>query len=60
MSAIGAAQMMLEIIGEEKASKNIEDGMKKTLLRMKSMDAGKMGMSTTEVGDDVANNIAKM
>jgi 3-isopropylmalate dehydrogenase len=59
MSAIGAAQMMLEIIGEEKASKLIEDGMKKTLLKMKSMDAGKMGMSTTDVGDDVANNIAK-
>jgi len=59
MSAIGAAQMMLEIIGEEKASKLIEDGMKKTLLKMKSMDAGKMGMSTTEVGDDVADNIAK-
>ena len=60
MSAIGAAQMMLEIIGEEAAADMIEAGMKKTLLKMTSMDAGKMGMSTTDVGDDVANNIATL
>ncbi len=60
MSAISAAQMMLEIIGEEKASKIIEEAIKKTILKMDSMDAGKMGMSTSEVGDDVANNIAAL
>jgi len=60
MSAIGAAQMMLEIIGEEAAAEMIEAGMKKTLLKMTSMDAGKMGMSTSEVGDDVAGNIAAL
>jgi len=58
MSAIGAAQMMLEIIGEKAAADMIETGMKKTLLKMTSMDAGKMGLSTTDVGDDVAQNIA--
>ncbi len=60
MSAISAAQMMLEILGEEKASNMIEEGMKKTLLKMTSMEAGKMGMSTTAVGDDVANHIATL
>ncbi len=58
MSAIASAMMMLEILGEDQASKSIEDAMKKTLLKMKSMDAGNMGMSTSEVGDDVADNIA--
>ncbi len=58
MSAISAGQMMLEILGEEKASNLIEEAIKKTILKMKSMDAGRMGMSTSEVGDDVANNVA--
>ena len=57
MAAIGAAQMMLEILGEEKASTRIEEAMKKTILKMKGMGAGNMGMSTSEAGDDVANNI---
>jgi 3-isopropylmalate dehydrogenase len=60
IASIGAGQMMLEILGEEKAAKMVEDAMKKTLLKMKSMDAGKMGMSTTEVGDSVANEVAKL
>jgi 3-isopropylmalate dehydrogenase len=60
IASIGAGQMMLEILGETKAAKMVEDAMKKTLLKMKSMDAGKMGMSTTEVGDSVANEVAKL
>jgi 3-isopropylmalate dehydrogenase len=59
MAAIGAAQMMLDILGERKAAVKVEEAMKKTILKMKDMGAGKMGMSTTEVGDDVANNIVK-
>jgi len=58
LASIAAAQMMLEIMGEEKASKIIEEAMKKTIQKMKGMNAGNMGMSTSEVGDDVANNIA--
>ena len=50
--------MMLEILGEEKASRIVEEAMKKTILNMDGMDAGKMGMSTSEVGDSVANNVA--
>lgn len=60
MAAIGAVQMMLDILGEEKAAKQVEDAMKKTILKIKDMGAGKMGMSTTEVGDDVANNLAAL
>ncbi|MFH0976159.1 MAG: 3-isopropylmalate dehydrogenase [Spirochaetota bacterium] len=59
MAAIGAVQMMLDILGEKKAADKVEEAMKKSILKMKDMGAGKMGMSTTEVGDDVANNIVK-
>ena len=58
MAAIGSVQMMLDIIGEDKAAKKVEDAMKKTILKIKDMGAGKMGMSTTEVGDDVAKNLS--
>ncbi len=60
IAAIGAGQMMLDILGESSAAKMVEEAMKKTLLKMKSMDAGKMGMSTSEVGDSVANEVAKL
>lgn len=57
MASIGAVQMMLDVLGEDRAAKKVEDAMKKTILKIKDMGAGKMGMSTTEVGDDVAKNI---
>lgn len=60
IAAVGAGQMMLDVLGEPKAARMVEDAMKKTLLKMKSMDAGKMGMSTVEVGDDIANEVAKL
>ncbi len=58
MAAIGAAQMMLDILGEEKAAKDVETGMVSVMQRMKSMSAGKMGFSTTEVGDLVAKAVS--
>ena len=57
LAAIGALQMLLEELGEEKAAADIEKGIKYACTQMKSMAAGKMGMSTTEVGDTVVNNI---
>ena len=57
LAAIGALQMLLETIGEEKAAMDVEKGIKYACTQMKSMSAGKMGMSTTEVGDTVASNI---
>jgi 3-isopropylmalate dehydrogenase len=60
LAAICAAQMMLETLGEEKAAKKIEDAVKfVTANKMKSMAAGKMGFSTSQVGDLVATEVAK-
>ncbi len=58
MAAIGAAQMMLDILGEEKAAKDVEAAMVGVMQKMKSMSAGKMGYSTTEVGDMVAKAVS--
>ena len=60
LAAICAAQMMLETLGEEKAGAKIEDSVKFiTANKMKSLAAGKMGYSTTEVGDLVAAKVAE-
>jgi len=57
MAAIGAAMMMLDSLGETKSSQAIEAAMIATMKKMKSQAAGKMGMSTTEVGDMVASMV---
>jgi 3-isopropylmalate dehydrogenase len=57
LAAICAGQMMLECLGETKAAETVEKAVIKTIGKMKSMAAGKMGMSTTEVGDEVVINI---
>ncbi|MBN1646562.1 MAG: 3-isopropylmalate dehydrogenase [Spirochaetales bacterium] len=58
LAAIASAGMMMEILGEQKAA----DGIEKSIMhitgnKLKSMQAGKMGYSTTEVGDLVADNL---
>jgi len=59
MAAIFAGMMMLEFLGEEEAAQAIERAAVKTMTgRMKSMAAGKMGLSTSQVGDCVAQFIA--
>ncbi|MEA5115864.1 MAG: 3-isopropylmalate dehydrogenase [Geobacteraceae bacterium] len=58
MAAIGAAQMMLDFLGEEEAAKTVEAAMVGVMQQMKSMSAGKMGYSTTEVGDMVAKAVS--
>ena len=51
--------MMLDTLGEEKAAKKIEEAVKfVTANKMKSMAAGKMGFSTSQVGDLVAEKVA--
>jgi 3-isopropylmalate dehydrogenase len=58
LAAICAAGMMLEILGEEKAGKAIEDAVIKVVqTKLRSLAAGKMGYSTTEVGDLVVKNL---
>jgi 3-isopropylmalate dehydrogenase len=55
LAAIAAAQMMLDHLGATKAATAVEVAIKKVLAHdLKSMSAGKMGYSTTEVGDLVA------
>jgi len=57
MAAIGAVQMLLAEIGEEKAAERVEQAMIKALGsgRIKSLNAGRMGMGTSEMGDLVAS-----
>ncbi len=57
LAAIGAVQMLLDQIGEAKAAADVDKGIRYACTQMKSMSAGKMGMSTTEVGDTVAAHI---
>jgi len=58
LAAICAIQMMLETLGEEKAAKKVEEAVKFiTGNKLKSLAAGKMGYSTTEVGEMVAEKV---
>ncbi len=58
LAAIGAAMMMMETLGEEKAARAVETAMVGVMQKMKSMSAGKMGFSTTEIGDMVAEAVS--
>jgi 3-isopropylmalate dehydrogenase len=58
LAAICAMGMMLENLGEVKAAKAVEDAVINVAqTKLKSLAAGKMGYSTTEVGDLVAENL---
>jgi 3-isopropylmalate dehydrogenase len=55
LAAIASAQMMLETLGEDAAAARIERGIVQALQHdIKSLSAGKMGLTTTQVGDKVA------
>jgi 3-isopropylmalate dehydrogenase len=59
LAAICAMQMMLETLGEEKAAVKVEETVKTiTGTKLKSLAAGRMGYSTSEVGDMVAELVA--
>jgi len=52
IAAISAAQLMLETLGEAEAAGLIERGVMKVLRDdLKSVEAGRMGMTTSQVGD---------
>jgi 3-isopropylmalate dehydrogenase len=60
LAAICAAQMMLSTLGEDKAADAIEKAvMYVTSKKLKSMAAGRMGYSTSQVGDLVAEKVAE-
>jgi len=59
LAAICAMQMMLETLGEDKAAAKVEEAVKfVTANKLKSLAAGKMGYSTSQVGDMVAQKVA--
>ncbi len=61
LAAICAGGMMLEHLGETGAGRTVERAvMEVTGKHIKSLQAGKMGYSTTEVGDLVAGLVKKI
>ncbi len=59
LAAICAVQMMLETLGQDAAGAKIEEVVKiVTGTKLKSLAAGRMGYSTSEVGDMVAEMVA--
>jgi len=58
MAAICALSMMLNQLGEEQAAEAVENSVIKVVREnLKTLGAGKMGYSTTEVGDLVVKNL---
>ncbi len=54
LAAICAAQMMLDHLGEKDAAASVEKAVMNVLRKdLKSLDAGRMGMTTSEAGDAV-------
>ena len=58
LAAICAGQMMLDFLGETKAAEAIEQTVIKTVRdKVKDLAAGKMGFTTTEIGDLIASSL---
>ncbi|MBS4032412.1 MAG: 3-isopropylmalate dehydrogenase [Clostridiales bacterium] len=58
LAAIGAAAMMLETLGEDKAASRVENSVIHVCQsHLKSLAAGKMGYNTQEVGDLVVKSL---
>jgi 3-isopropylmalate dehydrogenase len=59
LAAIAAAQMMLDVLGEAEAADRAEQAIIKALSsgKIKSLNAGRMGLSTAEMGDLVASYV---
>ena len=58
MAAIAACQLLLDVLGEAEGARILEDAIVAVLGRLEDMGAGRMGFSTTEVGDMVAQAVA--
>jgi len=59
LAAIAAAQMLVENLGEERAAERMEQAIIAALTsgKIKSLNAGRMGLSTSEMGDLVASYV---
>lgn len=61
MAAICAISMMLQELGEDAAAQRVERAvMKVTRDKLRSLSAGKMGYTTSEVGDLVVEQLAEV
>ncbi len=61
LAAICAGGMMLEFLGEEEAARQLENAVIEVVSKkLKSLAAGRMGYSTTEVGDMVTSFAATL
>ncbi len=59
MAAIAACQMLLEHLGERDAAARVDRAIAKVVsTKLESMQAGRMGYSTSQVGDLVASAVA--
>ena len=59
LAAICAGGMMVERLGEEQTAARIEQAVMRVTIKLKSLAAGKMGYSTTEVGDLVVKALVE-
>jgi 3-isopropylmalate dehydrogenase len=58
LAAILAGGMMLEFLDQQSAADSVENAVQKALReKIRSLDAGKMGMGTRELGDLIVANI---
>ena len=60
LACIGAGAMMVKELGEEKYASDIEKAIINTAIKLDSLSAGKMGMSTEEVGDSVVEELSNL
>ena len=51
LAAIGAMEMLLRQVGEHQAAAKVDRGIRAATSQMKSMRAGEMGFTTSQVGD---------
>ena len=57
IAAILAAHMMLQFLKEDQAADALESSVIRTISKLKSMNAGQTGYSTSEIGDMVAGGL---
>ena len=58
LAAIAACQLMLDTLGERESASLLEEAIVSTLAKLDDLGAGRMGYSTAEVGDLVAQAVA--
>ncbi len=60
VAGIAAAQMMLDVLGETEGARILENAIIRVVgTKLKGMGAGDMGYSTSEVGDLIADEVAR-